>query len=77
MNELQEMPDTIGRMTAIEHLTLASCSKLRTLPVSIMHLSRLQTLCISDVPLEDMPCIEALTELHELPLYVADYVHGS
>jgi len=42
MNELQEMPDTLGRMTAIEHLTLDNCSKLRTLPASIMHLSRLQ-----------------------------------
>jgi len=45
-----------------------------------MHLSRLQTLCISDVPLEDMPC-EALTALHELRFdveyYVADYAHGS
>jgi hypothetical protein len=42
-----------------------------------MHLSRLQKLCISDVPLEDMPCIEALTALHELRLDVADYAHGS
>ena len=77
LNELHEMPDTIGRMTSLEHLTLASCSKLRTLPASIMHLSRLQKLCISDVPLEDMPCIEALTALHELRLDVADYAHGS
>ena len=77
LNELQEMPDTIGRMTALEHLTLARCSKLRTLPASIMHLSRLQKLCISEVPLEDMPCIEALTALHELRLDVADYAHGS
>ena len=77
LTELQEMPDTIGRMTALEHLTLHSCSKLRTLPASIMHLSRLQKLCISEVPLEDMPCIEALTALHELRLDVADYAHGS
>ncbi len=77
LNELQEMPDTIGRMTALEHLTLANCSKLRTLPASIMHLSRLKKLCISHVPLEDMPCIEALTALHELRLYAADYAHGS
>ncbi len=54
MNELQEMPDTIGRMTSLEHLTLDNCSKLRTLQASIMHLSRLQTLCILDVPLEDL-----------------------
>jgi len=77
MNELQEMPDTIGRMTALEHLTLDNCSKLRTLPASIMHLSRLKTLCIWDVPLEDMPCIEALTAMHELRLDVADYALGS
>ena len=42
-----------------------------------MHLSLLQKLCISGVPLEDMPCIEVLTALHELPLDVADYVQGS
>ena len=41
------------------------------------HLSRLQKLWISEVPLEDMLCIEALTALHELPLDVADYAHGS
>ena len=62
-------------MTAIQHLTLASCSKLRTLPPSIMHLLRLQKLRILKVPLEDMPCIEALTVLHELRLDV--YAHGS
>ncbi len=73
LDELQEMPDTIGRMTALELLTLECCRKLRTLPASIMHLSRLQKLCIS----EDMPCIEALTALHELRLDVADYAHGS
>ena len=77
LDELQEMPDTIGRMTALEHLTLHCCRHLRTLPASIMHLSRLQTLWISEVPLEDMPCIEALTALHELRLDVADYAHGS
>ena len=42
-----------------------------------MHLSRLKKLWILEVPLEDMPCIEALTALHELRLYVADYAHGS
>ena len=42
-----------------------------------MHLSRLQKLWISEAPLEDMPCIEALTVLHELHLYVTDYPHGS
>jgi len=61
LNELQEMPDTLGRMTALEHLTLDCCKKLRTLPASIMHMSRLQTLWISEVPLEDMPFIKALT----------------
>jgi hypothetical protein len=77
LDELQEMPNTFGRMTALEHLTLNCCRSLRTLPASIMHLSRLQKLCISEVPLEDMPCIEALTALHELRLDVADYAHGS
>jgi hypothetical protein len=42
-----------------------------------MHLSLLQTLWISEVPLEDMPCIEALTSMHELHLDVADYPHDS
>jgi len=64
-------------MTTLEHLTLGCCRHLRILPASIMHLSRLQTLRISDVPLEDMPCIEALTALHELRLDVADYAQGS
>ena len=71
------MPDTIGRLTSLEHLTLHCCRSLRTLPASIMHLTRLQKLCLSKVPLEDMPCIEALTALHELRLDVADYAHGS
>jgi hypothetical protein len=75
--ELQEMPDTLGWMTALEHLTLDCCRSLRTLLASIMHLSRLQKLWISEVPLEGMPCIEALTALHELRLGVADYAHGS
>jgi hypothetical protein len=77
LKEQQEMPDTIGRMTALEYLTLDRCRKLRKLPASIMHLSRLQRLWISAVPLEDMPCIEALTALHEHHLYVADYSYGS
>jgi hypothetical protein len=77
LDELQEIPDTIGRMTALELLTLGRCRKLRTLPASIMHLSRLQKLSISDVLLEDMPCFEALTALLELRLDVADYAHDS
>ena len=64
-------------MTALEHLTLARCKKLKTLPASITHLSRLQKLWILEVPMEDMPCIEALTALHELRLLVTDYAHGS
>jgi hypothetical protein len=71
------MPDTTGRMNALEHLTLDRCRKLRTLPASIMHLSKLQKVWISEVPLEDMPCVEALTALDELHLHVADYAHGS
>ena len=47
-------------MTALEDLSLFCCSNLRTLPASIMHLERLQKLWISESPLEDMPCIEAL-----------------
>ena len=73
LKKLQEMPDTIGRMTALECLTLDRCRKVRTLPGVNLHLSRLQKLWILEVPLEDMPCIEALTALHELRLDVADY----
>jgi hypothetical protein len=32
--ELTHLPDTLGRMTALERLTLNSCRKLRTLPAS-------------------------------------------
>jgi hypothetical protein len=49
--ELTHLWDTLGRMTA-GGLTLGVCRKLRTLPASIMHLSRLQKLLISGV-LED------------------------
>ena len=38
-----------------------------------MHLSRLQHLQIDFCPLQDMPCIEALTALRNLHLDVTDY----
>ena len=61
----------------MERLTLLECRKLGTLPASIMHLSRLQHLQIYRCPLQDMPCIEALTALRELNLRVSDYTAGS
>ena len=73
--ELQEMPDLIG-LTALGSLTIECCGKVRRLPASIMHLSRLQKLSI-DAPLEDMPCIKALTAMRELHLTVAHYADGS
>ena len=42
-----------------------------------MHLSRLQHLQIDFCPLQDMPCIEALTALRTLELAVTDYALGS
>ena len=42
-----------------------------------MHLSRLQELNIELCPLQDMPCIEALTALRSLVLQVSDYRQGS
>jgi len=75
--ELEELPDTLGRLTSLERLTLAGCSQLHALPASIMHLSRLQHLSIVRCPLQDMPCIEALTALRTLDLGVADYAQGS
>ena len=42
-----------------------------------MHLSRLRELRIQDCPLQDMPCIDALTALRTLALGVADYTHSS
>jgi len=77
LHELQAMPDTLGKMTALERLTLIECDKLKALPESIMHLSRLQHLQIERCPLQDMPCIEALTVLRDLTLHVADCTHGS
>ena len=77
MYELLEVPETFGRMTALERLTLSYCYKLKTLPVSIMHLSRLRELRIEHCPLQDMPCIDALTALRTLALGVADYTHSS
>ena len=77
MSELLEVPETFGRMTALERLTLSDCYKLKTLPVSIIHLSRLRELRIEDCPLQDMPCIDALTALRTLALEVADYTHSS
>jgi len=77
LHELQAMPDTLGKMTALERLTLIECDKLKALPESIMHLSRLQHLQIKRCPLQDMPCIEALTALRTLALDVADYTHSN
>jgi len=74
--KLQDMPDTLGSLTALERLTLYACNKLKALPASIMHLSRLQHLHIR-CPLQDMPCIEALTALRTLDLDVTDYTHNS
>ena len=71
------MPDTLGSLTSLERLTLYECSKLKALPASIMHLSRLQILQIDFCPLQDMPCIEALTALRTLELAVTDYTLGS
>jgi len=69
LRNLPEIPDALGRMTALERLTIAACEKLRALPASILHLSRLQRLEIL-CPLQDMPCIEALTALRNLDLHV-------
>jgi hypothetical protein len=73
---LQELPHTFGRMTALEDLTLSECLELSTLPKSMMHLSRLQTLMIVKCPIQDMPCIQALTAMHTLHLVVQDYERG-
>ena len=72
-----EVSETFGRMTALERLTLSDCYKLKTLPVSIMHLSQLRELRSEGCPLQDMPCIDALTALRTLALGVADYTHSS
>ena len=73
---LQELPHTFGRMIALEDLTLSECLELSTLPESMMHLSRLQTLMIVKCPIQDMPCIQALTAMHTLHLVVQDYERG-
>jgi hypothetical protein len=75
LNELQEMPDLIG-LTALGSLTIGNCDKLRALPRGIGKLGALRKLTLWRLN-EDMPCIEALTALHELRLDVADYAHGS
>ena len=61
----------IGKLGALKQLMLHRL-KLRTLPASIVHLSWLQKLWFLEVSMEDMPCIETLTALHELQLHVAD-----
>jgi len=76
LTRLEEMAETLGRMTALERLDLVAC-ELKALPASINHLSRLQHLTIEWCPLQDMPCIEALTALRVLNLGVLDYTHGS
>ena len=61
---LQELPHTFGRMTALEDLTLSKCLELSALPLSMTLLCRLQTLIIVKCPIQDMPCIQALTAVH-------------
>ena len=77
LKALQEIPDTLGRLTSLEDLMMAECHKLKALPASIMHLSRLQHLEIYLCPIQDMPCIDALTALRTLKLVARDYAHGS
>jgi hypothetical protein len=74
--KLRALPRGIGKLGALKQLMLHRL-KLRTLPASIVHLSWLQKLRFLEVPMDDMPCIETLTALHELQLHVADYAHGS
>jgi len=76
LDKLEEMPDTLGGLTSLESLTLSKCSQLKALPASMMHLSRLQHLEVVECPLQDMPCIEALTALRNLHLVVSDYTIG-
>ncbi len=70
---LQRLPGTLGRLTSLEKLTIAECWQFKNLPTSISNVTRLKILLIQKCRLRDMPCIEALTELHTLELVVSDY----
>ena len=76
-HSLQRLPDTLDRLTFLEKLAIAECEQFKNLPTSISNLIRLKILLIRECPLRDMPCIEALTELHRLELVVSDYASGS
>ena len=69
------MPDLIG-LTALGSLTIQYCNKLKTLPRGLGKLGALKQLTLGRLDGE-LPCIEALTALHELCLDVADYAQGS
>ncbi len=70
LTALEEMPDTLGRMTSLTSLTMDHCEKLKTLPASIGQLGALKqlTLCGLDA-LEEMPdTLGRLTSLEDLTL---------
>jgi len=77
LDKLEAMPHTLGRMTSLESLTIAYCPELKTVPASIGQLGTLKQLTLVYCPLQDMPCIEALTALRTLELAVTDYTLGS
>ncbi len=67
----QRLPDTL-ELTSLEKLKISECEQFKNLPMSISNLTRLKILVIQGCPLRNMPCIEALTELHTLELIVSD-----
>ena len=47
-SSIKELPSSIGRLRALEHLYLSSCKDLVNLPESICNLSSLKTLHVRD-----------------------------
>ena len=70
------LPENFGTLVALESLRLRECPQVTELPASVENLTRLTELECTNCPLEDFPCIDALSALHTLKVVVSWYHNG-
>jgi hypothetical protein len=77
-DNLRALPRGIGKLGFRRELTLCRLDELQEMP-DLIGLTALDSLKLRALPggICELPCIEALTALHELELYVANNARGS
>ena len=73
--KIKALPRGIGKLGALTQLTLDRLAGLQAIP-DLIGLTALDSLRIGRCPLQDMPCIEALTALRKLSILVSEYREG-